>query len=74
MAKADDNRTAIDPPAAPKPAVPQVFRDSVFTSRVLILPKGRQLPVAGGLVTVAADDTEALQFLHAHPDLKPLQE
>jgi hypothetical protein len=74
MAKADDNRTAIDSPAAPKPAVAQVFRDTAFTSRVLILPKGRQLPVERGLVTVAADDTEALQFLQAHPDLKPLQE
>ncbi|MNJ24273.1 hypothetical protein D3C77_186850 [compost metagenome] len=59
---------------ATEPAAQVTYRDTAYTSRVLILSNGRQLPVARGLVTVAADDTEALQFLQAHPDLKPLQE
>ncbi|MDN7142695.1 hypothetical protein KC131_18770 [Pseudomonas sp. JQ170] len=59
---------------ATEPAVQVTFRDTTYTSRVLILANERQLAVAGGRVTVAADDTEALQFLQAHPDLKPLQE
>ncbi|MDD2056325.1 hypothetical protein N5D52_10160 [Pseudomonas sp. GD03860] len=59
---------------AAETAAQVTFRDTAYTSRVLILTKGRQLPVERGLVTVAADDAEALQFLQAHPDLKPLQE
>lgn len=65
--------TAADPDtttgAAPVPA--QVtFRDTVFTSRVLILPDSmRELPVRAHLVSVAEDDAEALAFLQAHPDL-----
>lgn len=64
--------TAADPDtteAAPAPA--QVtFRDTVFTSRVLILPDSmRELPVRAHLVSVAEDDAEALAFLQAHSDL-----
>ncbi|WP_433770895.1 hypothetical protein [Pseudomonas putida] len=50
------------------------YRDQLYTSRVLILPRDRQLPVTGGRVSVSADDAEALQYLDAHPDFKPLLE
>lgn len=58
----------------PDPAGQVTYRDNRYTSRVLILPQGRQLPVAVGRVSVSADDAEALQYLDAHPDLKPLLE
>ena len=50
------------------------YRDQLYTSRVLILPRDRQLSVTGGGVSVSADDAEALQYLDAHPDFKPLLE
>lgn len=53
---------------------PQTFRDKVYTSRVLILPGERQLPVAKGRVTVAADDVDALAYLQKHADFEPLLE
>lgn len=61
-------------PDVSDPAGPVTYRDQLYTSRVLILPQGRQLPVARGRISVAADDAEALQYLNAHPDLKPLLE
>lgn len=61
-------------PDVPDPAVQVTYRDNLYTSRVLILPQGRHLSVARGRVSVSADDAEALQYLDAHPDLKPLQE
>lgn len=60
-------------PKKPEPEAPSgatVFRDTVYTSRTLILPDGRSLPVAGGRVMAAADDTVALEYLKGHPDLK----
>lgn len=68
MAKPKDN------PDFPDPAGQLIYRDNLYTSRVLILPQDRQLPVAGGRVSVSADDAEALQYLDAHPDFKPLLE
>ncbi|NUU35145.1 hypothetical protein [Pseudomonas sp. C2B4] len=59
---------------APDPAGQVIYRDNRYTSRVLILPQDRQLPVARGRVSVSGDDAEALQYLDAHPDLKPLLE
>lgn len=53
---------------------PQTFRDMVYTSRILILPGERQLPVAKGRVTVASDDVDALAYLQKHADFEPLQE
>ena len=55
-------------------SAPQTFRDKVYTSRVLILPGERQLPVAKGRVTVAADDADALAYLQKHADFEPLLE
>ncbi|MGZ0703314.1 hypothetical protein [Pseudomonas piscis] len=58
--------------ASGEPAAPgaSVFRDTLYTSRVLILPDGRQLPVKQGLVTAEAGDQVALDFLRSHPDLQ----
>ncbi|MFB6403482.1 hypothetical protein [Pseudomonas putida] len=61
-------------PAPSEHAAQVTYRDTVFTTRVLILPGDRQLPVARSRVSVPADDTEALQYLDAHPDFKPLPE
>ncbi|RMT89858.1 hypothetical protein ALP41_04292 [Pseudomonas savastanoi pv. nerii] len=49
------------------------YRDTLFTSRTLILPDERTLAVAKGIVTAQADDTVALECLRAHPDLEPLE-
>lgn len=72
MAKPDDNPN--DSPAAAKSAVAQVFRDKLYTSRVLILPDGRSLSVAKGQVTVQAGDTTAQGYLVKHPDFALLRE
>lgn len=53
--------------ASPNPAV---YRDILYTSRVLILPDGRQLAVAQGRVSADAGDTVALDYLSKHPDLQ----
>lgn len=66
-------KTAAAPPA-PEQAAQVTFRDTVYTSRVLILPKNRQLAVARGQVSVSADDADALAYLDAHADLKRSQE
>ncbi|MDD1975302.1 hypothetical protein [Pseudomonas tussilaginis] len=48
-----------------------VFRDTHYTSRVLILPDARSLLVSRGQVTAQADDAIALAYLQEHPQLKP---
>lgn len=50
-----------------------VFRDTRFTSRVLILPDGRPLPVVQGRVSAPVGDSVARDYLNKHPDLQ-LQE
>ncbi|KAB0508043.1 hypothetical protein F7R06_06385 [Pseudomonas moorei] len=51
------------------------FRDTVYTSRVLIVPEtGRTLTVAQGQVQVKTADVEAITFLKSHPDLQSLKE
>ncbi|POA51197.1 MULTISPECIES: hypothetical protein [unclassified Pseudomonas] len=56
-----------------EPAAPgaSVFRDTLYTSRVLILPDGRQLAVKQGQVTAGPGDQVALDFLRSHSDLQP---
>lgn len=54
-------------------AGPTVFRDILYTSRVLILPDGRQLAVVQGRVSADAGDSAAREYLSKHPDLQ-LQE
>ncbi|WP_053152206.1 hypothetical protein [Pseudomonas protegens] len=51
-------------------AGPAVFRDTLYTSRVLVLPDGRQLVVKQGHVTADAGDLVALDYLRSHPDLQ----
>lgn len=57
-------------PGRPAGAGTVVFRDTLYTSRNLILPDGRQLRVAHGQVSVKAGDLVALDYLNAHPDLQ----
>ncbi|WP_439870920.1 hypothetical protein [Pseudomonas syringae] len=57
----------------PAPAVVRMYRDTLFTSRTLILPDDRTLAVAKGIARAQADDTVALEYLRAHPDLEPLE-
>lgn len=68
---AEDPGTTTEAAQAQAQAPAQVtFRDTVFTSRVLILPDSmRELPVRAHLVSVAEDDAEAMAFLQAHSDL-----
>ncbi|MGZ0702563.1 hypothetical protein [Pseudomonas sp. L5B5] len=49
---------------------PVVFLDTVYTSRVLVLPDGRMLNVANGQVSVEANDSTARDYLGQHPDLQ----
>ena len=63
-----NKESAASVPSKPGPA--QHYRDTRFTSRVLILPDGRQLSVAQGLVSAAPDDVVALDYLSKHPDLQ----
>lgn len=58
-------------PAPESPAGASVaFRDTRFTSRTLILPDDRVLPVKQARVLAGADDTVALEYLKGHPDLQ----
>ncbi|BFT61822.1 hypothetical protein [Pseudomonas moorei] len=69
-ASTTDEHTVIEP-------TPEfsTFRDTVYTSRVLIVPEtGRALAVAMGQVQVKTTDVEAITFLKSHPDLQPLKE
>ncbi|MHC8299006.1 hypothetical protein [Pseudomonas sp. ZS1P83] len=51
------------------------FRDKVYTSRTLIIPKtGRTLPVAKGCVEVSASDEQAVSYLKSHEEFEPLKE
>lgn len=47
-----------------------VFRDTLYTSRCLFLPDGRQLAVAQARLSVEPGDTVALDYLNKHPDLQ----
>ena len=50
------------------------FRDALYTSRTVVLPDGRTLPVVKSLVMVEADDDVALKYLKAHPEYEQLKE
>ncbi|RON43658.1 hypothetical protein BK666_19915 [Pseudomonas frederiksbergensis] len=66
-----------EPPPLNQSATPELmkFSDQVYTSRTLIIPaSGRTLPVAKGLAEVQSSDTEAVAFLKAHAEFKPLKE
>lgn len=50
------------------------FRDTLYTSRTVVLPDGRTLAVARGEVTVDIADDVALKCLKAHPEFEQLKE
>lgn len=59
---------------APAPATLSFFRDTLFTSRVLILLDAeRTLKVEKGQVAVASDDTVAIEYLHGRKDFVPVE-
>ncbi|WP_350614714.1 hypothetical protein [Pseudomonas sp. HY7a-MNA-CIBAN-0227] len=51
---------------------PRVFRDTLYTSRTLVMLDGKTIPVAKGLVAACGDDQ--CEFLRNHPDLEPYTE
>ena len=50
------------------------FRDTLYTSRTVILPEGRTLAVAKAQVSVDASDDVALKCLKAHTEFEQLKE
>jgi hypothetical protein len=51
------------------------FRDKVYTSRTLIIPKSkRTLAVAKGCVAVSASDEQAVSYLKNIAEFEPLKE
>lgn len=63
--------TPDEAPVAPV-ETPMIFRDTLFTSRVLILPEGRTLRVAKRQVSVSPMDTVALTYLQGRADFVAL--
>jgi len=52
-----------------------IFRDKVYTSRTLIIPKSnRTLAVAKGRVEVSVSDEQAVSYLKANPEFEPFKE
>ena len=74
MAKTSDEKSSPLPePQKQAPIGPvRVFRDTVFTSRTLILPSGACLAVAQH--NASAVDEEQYQYLNSHPDFERLTE
>lgn len=78
--RTETDRVAADavPPESAKTQPPvtigptRVFRDTIYTSRTLIMPNGNTVPVIAGRVRAGSDEQYA--FLKAHPDLQPLTE
>jgi len=76
MAKHQDETTASDSiPIGPvlKPMA-VIFRDTLYTSRTVVLPDGRTLAVAKNKVTVDSADDVALKTLKAHVEFEQLKE
>ncbi|KWS17516.1 hypothetical protein AL065_03725 [Pseudomonas amygdali pv. ulmi] len=49
------------------------FRDTVFTSRTVVLPNGGLVDVAQGVASVDSSDVYALAYLKAHEEFEPLE-
>lgn len=62
----------IPAPVATKPAT--LFTDKLYTSRILILPSHRAVPVVAKRVAVLDGDEELLDYLNASAEFQPLQE
>ena len=57
------------------PATLSIFRDTLYTSRVLVLLEaGRTLKVEKGQVAVASDDTVALEYLRGRKDFVAVED
>jgi hypothetical protein len=57
------------------PATLSIFRDTLYTSRVLVLLDAeRTLKVEKGQVAVALDDTVALEYLHGRKDFVAVED
>ncbi|QYM71559.1 hypothetical protein [Pseudomonas sp. So3.2b] len=50
----------------------RTFRDTAYTSRVLVMRDGQNIPVIGGLAVACGDDQ--YEFLRNHPELTPATE
>lgn len=78
MAKPQEDPALQEAIADPSPATQLtatvIFRDTVFTSRTLILPDDRTLAVAKGVVSANATDDVAVKYLKAHAEFEPLKE
>ncbi|MDF9773664.1 hypothetical protein [Pseudomonas baetica] len=67
--KTKDVSVASDEPIPATPAARCTFRDTLYTSRVLVLLEvGRTLKVKKGQVAVASEDTVALEYLQGRKD------
>lgn len=66
----------LDPPSITQAAraigPARAFRDTLYTSRTLVMSDGSTLPVVAARVCAFGDEQHA--FLLAHPDLEPLTE
>lgn len=76
MAKHHDETTASESTPISTVLMPMAvtFRDTLYTSRTIILPDGRTLAVAKNKVTVDSADDVALKTLKAHAEFEQLKE
>lgn len=63
-----------EPAPEPASALAKIFfRDTVFTSRTVVLPGGNTVAVAQGIVSVDPADAQALDYLKAHAEFEALE-
>lgn len=77
MAKPQEEQTVQEPATviqSTSAASTTTFRDTLYTSRTLILPDDRTLAVAKGIVAVTTTDDVALKYLKAHAEFEQLKE
>jgi hypothetical protein len=76
MAKHQDESTASESTSISPVLMPMSvsFRDTLYTSRTVVLPDGRTLAVAKNKVTVDSADDVALKTLKTHGEFEQLKE
>ncbi|MGA8134481.1 MAG: hypothetical protein WCA48_10075 [Pseudomonas gingeri] len=76
MAKHQDETTASESTPISPVLMPMTvtFRDTLYTSRTVVLSDGRTLAVAKNKVTVDSADDVALKTLKAHAEFEQLKE
>lgn len=73
--KTKEAATPMEDVPAPQPETLCAFRDTLFTSRVLVLlDAGRTLKVEKGQVAVASDETVALEYLRGRKDFVAVED